>query len=229
MPASYLKWRRFLLRIFLGLLLLPYLLVPVYALVPPISSHMIGVGLSGQGMERDWVSLPHISRHLVRAVLASEDSRFCDHYGIDFQAIDAALEKAERTGRAPHGASTISAQTAKNLFLWNGRAWIRKVLEAPLTLWLDAVLSKRRILEIYLNIAEWGSGLFGAEAAAQHYFHKPAAALSAHEAALLASALPAPLRLNAARPGSYLQRHAAIIQGRMGRAPQIATCIGNGF
>ncbi len=217
--------RRFWLCALLIPLLLPYLLVPVYALVRPISTVMLGSFLTGEGMRRDWVPMERISPNLALAVLASEDGNFCGHDGFDWVQMDKAVKKAERTGRAPRGASTVTAQTAKNLFLWRARSWLRKGLEASLTLWLDFVLPKRRILEIYLNIAEWGPGIFGAEAAAQFHFQKSARRLTAHEAALLATALPSPLRRLPEKPSASHRQLAARIEARMRQAPQIVGCV----
>jgi monofunctional biosynthetic peptidoglycan transglycosylase len=208
-----------------ALLLLPYLLVLVYAVVPPVSTVMLVSLLSGQGMARHWVPLSQVSLPMQRAVLVAEDARFCEHWGLDFEAIEKSLKTAERTGRAPKGASTISAQVVKNLFFINGRSWVRKVLEAPLALWLDLVLPKRRVLEIYLNIAEWGKGRFGVEAAAQAAFGKSAARLNNSEAALLAAALPAPTKRDAARPRPYHRGYAATIQARMHKSAGIVRCV----
>jgi monofunctional biosynthetic peptidoglycan transglycosylase len=155
----------------------------------------------------------------------SEDARYCQHGGVDWEAVREVIEDAE-DGTPSRGASTITMQTAKNLFLWPSRSYIRKGLEVPLALWLDLVLSKRRVLEIYLNIAEWGPGVFGAEAAAQASFGKPAAALSAREAALLATALPNPVRRNASRPSRGHARLAAINVVRAAEAGPYLVCLG---
>src|SRR5262249_24290398 len=154
-------------------------------------------------IEHDIVSLGKISPYLERAVIVSEDGRFCIHHGIDFDAVQDAIDDYEERGRL-RGASTISLQVARNVFLWTGGGAVRKAIEAPLALSLDAAWSKRRILEIYLNIAEWGPNVFGAEAAAQYYFHKPASALTLFEAARLAAILPNPIRWSAARPTPYI-------------------------
>jgi monofunctional biosynthetic peptidoglycan transglycosylase len=159
------------------------------------------------------VSLNRISSNLQRAVIASEDGRFCMHHGIDFDAVADAVEDFG-DGEKLRGASTISMQVSRNVFLWTGGGAARKIMEAPLALSLDAAWSKRHILEVYLNIAEWGPGIFGAEAAAQYYFHKPAAALSGYEAASLAAILPNPIRWNAARPTPYIERRTRTIQIR---------------
>jgi monofunctional biosynthetic peptidoglycan transglycosylase len=147
-------------------------------------------------------------------VVAAEDGRFCSHNGIDFDAVGDAMADYEERGRL-RGASTISMQVARNVFLWTGGGVVRKAIEAPLALALDALWPKRRVMEVYFNIAEWGPGIFGAEAAAQHYFHKPAAALSSFEAARLAAILPNPLRWSAAQPTAYIEHRAGVIQTRM--------------
>ncbi len=155
----------------------------------------------------------------MRAVIAGEDARFCQHHGFDFDAIERAWQRYRRGGGRLFGASTISMQTAKNLFLWPGRDWLRKALEAWFTAWLELAWSKRRIIEVYLNIVEWDSGVYGAEAAARHYFGKPAAALSVREAARLAAVLPDPLDRSASNPGPAARRHAAFILEQMPLVP----------
>lgn len=162
---------------------------------------------------------------LVRAVIASEDSRFCLHRGIDLGAVQEALDDYEETGRL-RGASTITMQVARNLFLWPGGGFLRKALEAPLALALDAFWPKRRIMEVYLGIAETGPGLFGAEAAAQALFGIPASRLSESQAARLAAILPNPNRWNAAHPTAYIERRAGVIRGRVGQlAPAQFACL----
>jgi monofunctional biosynthetic peptidoglycan transglycosylase len=160
-------------------------------------------------VERQWRNLDAISPHLARAVVAAEDADFCAHGGFDFDAIRQALEERER-GRF-RGASTITQQVAKNAFLWPAPTWTRKALEAGLTVLIEAFWSKRRIVEIYLNIAEMGDGVFGAEAAAQHWFGKPAAALTLAESARIAAILPAPRSRSATRPGASTERRARAI------------------
>lgn len=182
---------------------------------PPLTPLMLLRSVErGALIEHRSVALADISPALVRAVIAAEDSRFCRHHGIDFDAVGDALADYERRGRL-RGASTITMQVARNIFLWNGGGALRKALEAPLALLLDAAWPKRRIIEVYFNIAEWGDGVFGAEAAAQLYFRKPARGLSAREAARLASVLPNPIRWHAARPTPYLNQRTAIIQVRL--------------
>jgi monofunctional biosynthetic peptidoglycan transglycosylase len=145
------------------------------------------------------VPLDSISPALPVAVIASEDNRFCRHRGVDWGALREVVESADEDGPS-RGASTIPMQTAKNLFLWSGRSYVRKALELPIALWLDLVWSKRRMMENYLNIAEWGEGVFGAEAAARRYFGKAARDLTRREAALLATALPNPILRDPGRP-----------------------------
>ena len=201
-------------------LVLPYLIAPLYWLIDPPSTLMLGRWLSGQRVERSVVSLERMGPHLPVMVTVAEDARFCSHWGVDFQELKEAIDEAE-FGEA-RGASTITQQTVKNLFLWPGRSYVRKALEMPLAMWFDLILSKRRILEIYLNIAEWGpDGVFGAQAAARRAFDKPAATMSPREAALLASALPNPIARDPRRPGPGLNRLAGLYQSRAARAAGI--------
>jgi monofunctional biosynthetic peptidoglycan transglycosylase len=209
----------------LGLILLPYVLTPLYAVLEPVSTVMIWRRIVGEPVVRTYVPLPRISPNLQLAVIIAEDGRFCEHWGVDFQGIQAALDSADNIEDA-RGGSTITQQVAKNLFLWNSRSYVRKALEFPLALWIDLVLSKRRILEIYLNVAEWGpSGQFGVEAGAEYAFHKPARDLSRYQAALLASMLPNPHDRSARRPGPGLRRLAGLYEARSGRSPEAAACV----
>jgi monofunctional glycosyltransferase len=215
-PKSSLGWR--VLRIavigLLVLLLLPYLLVPLYRVVDPVSTPMLARWLTGARVERIVVPLERMAPSLPRSVIGAEDARFCAHRGIDWQSVQAALEDAE-DGAELRGASTITQQTTKNLFLWSGRSFVRKALEFPLALWMDFILPKRRVLEIYLNIAEWGpNGEFGAEAAARRAFGISARDLSAGEAALLAAVLPNPVRRNARQPSPTVRRLAGLYRAR---------------
>ena len=195
-------------------LLVPYLLTPLYHVVNPVSTLMVWRKVTGERVERVWAPLTAIAPILPRTVMAAEDARFCIHHGIDFGELRAAIEDADDISEM-RGGSTIAQQTAKNLFLWQGRSVIRKALEFPLALWLDLVLGKRRLMEIYLNIAEWGpNGEFGAEAAARHAFDRSARELGPREAALLAAILPNPVSRSAARPGAGVRRLAGIYQGR---------------
>jgi monofunctional biosynthetic peptidoglycan transglycosylase len=189
---------------------------------PPGSTLMALDALSGYRTSQRWVPLSAISPNLVRAVIAAEDGRFCSHWGIDWSAVGEAIERAGDDG--PRGASTISMQTAKNVFLWTSRSYVRKVIEIPLTYGIELTWSKRRILEIYLNIVEWGPGIYGAEAAARHHFNKSASKLTAQEAAQLAVVLPDPLGRNAGDPGPMTSRLASIVRRRMDLVS--ARCVG---
>ncbi|MEO5524015.1 monofunctional biosynthetic peptidoglycan transglycosylase [Citrobacter youngae] len=172
-------------------------------------------GNFGYVAHSDWVSMDEISPWMGLAVIAAEDQKFPDHWGFDVSAIEKALAHNERNENRIRGASTLSQQTAKNLFLWDGRSWVRKGLEAGLTLGIETVWSKKRILTVYLNIAEFGDGVFGVEAASQCYFHKPASRLSPSEAALLAAVLPNPLRFKASAPSGYVRSRQAWIMRQM--------------
>jgi monofunctional glycosyltransferase len=165
-------------------------------------------------LQHTWRDYAHISAQLPLAVVASEDQRFPEHRGFDMEQIKKAMDEAQR-GRRARGASTISQQVAKNLFLWNGRSWVRKGLEAWFTVLIETLWPKRRILEVYLNSAEFGYGIYGAEAAAQAFFRKPAARLTRAEAARLAAVLPNPIRMRADRPSGYVQRRQAQITAQM--------------
>jgi monofunctional biosynthetic peptidoglycan transglycosylase len=183
---------------------------------PPMSTLMLAQRLTGTPVRQNWVPLGQISPQLVRAVIASEDSQFCTHRGIDFRELEAALEQAEREGSdLVRGASTITMQVAKNLYLWPSRSYVRKGLELLLAPAIELIWPKSRTLEIYLNIAEWGPGIFGIEAASRHHFRKPASRLTAREAALLATALPSPLERNPGRPGATHRQLAQRIEARM--------------
>ena len=208
----------------LALLILLMALVAAYRFLPPISTLMLARYVTGQPVDRVWAPLERISPHLVAAVVASEDARFCDHDGVDWQALQDVMAEADEDGPA-RGASTIAMQTAKNLFLWPSRSYVRKGLELPLALLIDAAWSKRRVIEVYLNIAELGPGVFGAEAAARANFNKSAAALTPREAALIATSLPNPMRRNAAKPGRGHARLAATIQQRAAGASAYLGCL----
>jgi monofunctional biosynthetic peptidoglycan transglycosylase len=181
--------------------------------------------LQGYKIDHKWVKIGDISPNLVRAVIASEDGRFCAHWGFDVREIIAAIRRAENG--VPRGASTVSMQVAKNMYLWPSQSYIRKALEVPATAIIELIWSKTRILEVYLNIAEWGKGVFGAEAAARLHFKKASKQLTPSEAALLAVSLPNPLHRRAGRPTSQLRRLAARIEARVRSNPKIASCIPN--
>ncbi len=217
----------------LGLaIILPVGSVLTHAVVPPLTTLlMVERGFAGDPADYRWRGLNDISPRLVEAVIASEDARFCSHDGFDFEAIDEAMkanERAKRRGSGKvRGASTLSQQTAKNVFLWPGRGWVRKGLEAGYTVLIETFWSKRRIVEVYLNVAEWAPGVYGAEAAAQHWFGKSAKDLSAREAARLAAVLPSPRRYNASSPGPYVRGRARRVQAAMGtvRNDGLAACV----
>jgi monofunctional biosynthetic peptidoglycan transglycosylase len=203
-------------------LLAPFLLLAFHVLLvlllrwlpPPTSAFMLFADI--RPLHQQWVPWARIAPAMRLAVVASEDQKFPEHHGFDFEAIDKALEQNQkRRGRHLHGASTISQQTAKNLFLWSGRSWLRKGLEAYCTVLLENLWPKRRILEVYLNIARFGPDVYGVEEAAQRYFGKPAARLDAHEAAVLAAVLPSPERMHAGRPSAYVEERAAAIGEQM--------------
>ncbi|WP_332119118.1 monofunctional biosynthetic peptidoglycan transglycosylase [Azorhizobium caulinodans] len=219
---------RWIARIVIGLVAIPLVLSILYTVVNPVSTMMIGRWLTGQRVERVWTPIERMSPILVRTVIASEDARFCQHWGVDIGEIRAALARADDDVDEARGASTIPMQVAKNLFLWPGRSFIRKGMELPLALWIDLVLSKRRLMEIYLNIAEWGpNGEFGVEAGAERTFRKSAAQVTAPEAALLAVMLPNPIRRDAGRPSAGVQRLAARLDRRVDQeGPEIVSCLG---
>jgi monofunctional biosynthetic peptidoglycan transglycosylase len=189
-----------------GILLFSFLPVPFSAVMAERQLSAWFSGDFGYVAHSDWVSMDEISPWMPLAVIAAEDQKFPEHWGFDMDSIEKAISHNERNEKRVRGASTISQQTAKNLFLWDGRSWIRKGLEAGLTVGMETVWSKRRILTVYLNIAEFGEGTFGVEAAAQRYFHKPASRLSASEAAMLAAVLPNPIRFKANAPSGYVRQ-----------------------
>lgn len=220
------RLRRVLLWIAGICLLGPAMILLLYRfLAPPVTPLMMIRLAEGEGLEQRWVPLKAISPQLAAAVIAAEDNRFCQHNGFDWQAIEAAAEANSQNGETLRGASTISMQTAKNLLLWPDRSFLRKGLEAWFTLQLEWLWPKRRILEMYLNIAEWGPGLYGAEAASRAYFGKPAAALTRREAALLAVVLPNPRRWSPHAPTAYIQRRVRTIETRIGQIQPLLDCI----
>jgi|ERR1700688_3485740 len=209
----------------LALLLLPYAITPFYAFGEPVSTVMLWRSLSGGRMQRNYVPLSRISLALPLAVVVAEDGRFCSHKGVDFAELRDAIADADDLDDL-RGGSTITQQLAKNLFLWSGRSFVRKALEFPLALWIDLVLPKRRIMEIYLNIAEWGpNGEFGVEAGSRRAFGKAARDLSRNEAALLAAVLPSPATRDAHTPGPGLRHLAGLYVVRSAQAPAAASCV----
>ena len=225
MPAALRRLLLFLGIILLTLLVLPYLIAPFYRFIQPVSTPMLWRWATGSRVERIAVPLSRIAPALPLAVIVAEDGSFCRNRGIDLGAMREAFEQASDIEEA-RGASTITQQTAKNLFLWPGHSIVRKVLEIPLALWINLVLPKRRILEIYLNIAEWGpNGQFGAEAAARWAFGKPAHDLTAREAAELAAILPNPARRSARAPSTLVRRLAGLYERRAAAHPTLDACI----
>jgi len=207
--------RRTLAVIFAFLVPIPIVLLLVFRFVPvPFTPEMLIPLVKGEGVRQHWLGHGDIAPALGRAVIASEDDDFCSHHGFDWKDIDTAL-KAHRHGRRLRGASTISQQTSRTIFLFPVRSWVRKGVEAYLTVLVEALWPKQRILTAYLNLVDWGHGNFGAEAAAQAYFHKSASALSNREAARLAVVLPDPDKWQAAHPGPYVAARAATILARM--------------
>jgi len=205
---------------------LPVVIVGAYRFIaPPVTPLMLIRAAAGAPIRQSWVALPRISPWLVRAVVASEDARFCIHHGFDVEEIGAALDRF-RAGGHLRGASTISQQTAKNILLWPGGGFLRKGIEAYITELLELAWPKSRILEVYLNEIEWGDGVYGAEQAAETHFHKPAAALTRREAAALAAILPNPRAFSAERPSRYIEERVAAIEARMGevQVPGTASC-----
>ena len=223
--ATVLRLARWLILALAAVLLLPYLLAPLYRVIDPVSTLMLARWALGKRVERAFVPLERIAPVLARSVIASEDGRFCSHHGVDWVELQAALDDADDITEA-RGGSTITQQTAKNLFLWGGRSFIRKGLEFPLALWLDLVLPKRRIMEIYLNVAEWGpNGEFGVEAGARYAFGRSASQLSAGQAALLTAVLPNPRRRSAKAPRPGVRRVAGIVETRAARSGGIDACL----
>ncbi len=206
-----------LLALFIGL-------VALYAVARPVSTLMLARTIEGKSHQRIYTSLKTIAPAALATVIASEDASFCDNDGVDWGALREVLSGAGKNGPS-RGASTITMQTAKNLFLWPGRSVIRKGLEIPMALVLGKAWSKPRTLEIYLNIAEWGEGLYGIEAAAQRYFHKSAVELNAHEAALLATSLPNPIRRNPARPSAMQRRLVASLEEKARGSSVLLDCL----
>lgn len=209
-----------------GLGVLPLVLTFLYlpSFVHPVSTLMLKDIVTLRGYDRQWISIDDVSPVLAHSVIMSEDGQFCSHQGIDWGELRLVIDDA-LAGESTRGASTITMQTVKNLFLWQGRSMIRKGLEVPLAVYFDAILPKKRIMEIYLNIAEWGPGIYGIEAAARHHFGVSAKKLTARQAALLTVALPNPIDRNPAKAGPGLKRVAGVVQRRASRAGAYVGCI----
>jgi len=219
------RWLRRIFVLAAGVCLLPLVLTVVYAVLPPISTLMLWRFVTLQPVTRDWTAFDDIAPIAVRAVVVSEDARLCLHDGIDtveFEKVVSAYLEGEET----RGASTIPMQVAKNLFLWPGRDPVRKAVELPLAVWLDFVLSKRRIVEIYLNIAEWGpDGEFGIAAAAARAFKTTPAKLGRKQAGLLAAVLPNPIDRDPAKPSRYVARRGAAVAAAAERTGGVLDCL----
>lgn len=213
---------RLALRLLVILVLCPVILVPLYTFVPPISTLMISTRVTSGPIERDWVGFDEIAKVLVISVMVSEDGQFCAHGGVDWKELNLVLDNPDGPSR---GASTIAMQTARNLFLWQSPSYVRKGLEIPLALYADLIWSKRRVMEIYLNIAEWGPNIFGIEAAAQHYFGIAAKDLTSKQAALLAVTLPSPHVRNPAKPSRLMQSLARTVAARARVAGDYIECL----
>lgn len=226
MPARRQAILKLLAKIGACVLLTLMALILLYRFVnPPYSTLMVANALSGRTLKHRWVGIDQISPHLVRAVVTSEDARFCRHWGVDWDEVEDAIERAEERGEGPRGASTIPMQTVKNLFLWQSRSYVRKAIEIPLAYMASALWPKRRMLEIYLNVAEWGPGVFGAQAAARHHFRTTAAKLTLRQAAQLAAALPNPHVRRAGRPGPKTRALARRMEARLKRGGAPLDCI----
>ena len=211
---GFLGW---LWRIILALFLLSIFLVVAYRFIPPpLTATMVGDFVAGRGVEKDWMSLDEMDRDMVRAAIAAEDSKFCQHSGFDLEAIEDAMKRNASGGRI-RGGSTISQQTAKNAFLWQGGGYFRKGVEAYFTFLIEQLWGKRRIMEVYLNLAETGIGTYGANAGAQRYFGHDASALSATEAARIAAVLPLPKERGAIAPKGFTRRYGNTISARIGQ------------
>jgi len=206
-------------------ILLPVTLISIYEVAaPPITPLMVIRAIGGEGLSRDWVDIEDMGQAAPRSVIASEDNHFCEHWGFDWGELTRVIDETD-DDRPRRGGSTITQQTAKNLFLWPNRSYVRKAIEAYVTLMMELMLDKRRILELYLNEIEFGPSIYGIEAAAQHYFKKPAAKLSAREAGLLAAILPNPRKLSADKPGPKTSRKANTIVTRTQQLGPLFDCV----
>ena len=220
-------WLRSAIKLALVLALIPIALTILYLppFVHPISTLMMKDLVTLRGYDRQWVPLEDIAPVLIHSVVMSEDGQFCAHRGVDLAELKVVIDDA-MAGEQPRGASTITMQTVKNLYLWHRPfGTLRKVLELPLAVYLDLVMPKRRIMEIYLNIAEWGPGIYGIEAAAQHHFGRSAKNLTRRQAALLTVTLPNPITRNPVKPGPGLRRLANIVERRAARAGGYVGCL----
>jgi monofunctional glycosyltransferase len=219
------QWTRRVVQILIGLAAILLLSIVAFRFVnPPFTPVMVVEKLKGNTLRREWVPLDDISPNLPLAVIASEDGRFCLHWGVDWGAVKDAIKEGD--GLADfRGASTIPMQVAKNLYLWNSRSYLRKLVEMPLAYIISAIWPKQRMMEVYLNVAQWGPGIFGAEAASRYYFNKSAAELTRREALLLAVALPNPRWRNPAKPSRRMLLLARAVNARMPIIAQRSACV----
>jgi monofunctional glycosyltransferase len=218
---------KLLLILLLVVFVLPPLWVAIYRFVPPPATPLMLIrAAEGKGLSYRWRPIERISPQLIGALIAAEDARFCRHRGFDFDAMEKAMEANQKGGRV-RGGSTISQQTAKNVFLWPQRSWLRKGVEAYFTAMIETIWGKRRIMEVYANVAEWGPGVYGAQAASRKWFRKDADKLTATEAARLAAILPSPLKWRAAAPGPYVKKRSRRIRAGAGDVRQagLAACV----
>lgn len=222
------RWVRIILGAAAAFVLLPYLLTLIYAVVPPpLTAMMLWKKAGGNSIDYRWRPLSETSQNLVRSVVTAEDAGICRHNGVEWAVLrEVVRQQVESDGGATRGGSTITQQVAKNLFLWPSRSFVRKGLELPLALWIDLVWSKRRIVEVYVNIAEWAPGVYGAEAAAQHHFGKSAKSLTRDQAARLAAALPNPAVRDAGQPGPKTRAKARTIRRRVNSTLPYLDCLG---
>jgi monofunctional biosynthetic peptidoglycan transglycosylase len=207
----------------------PPVLVIIFRFIPPpVTYLMVERLVEGHGLDYQWRPLSQIAPTLPDAAIAAEDSGFCFHHGFDFNAMEKAMRHNERRPNRIKGGSTISQQTAKNVFLWPGRSYLRKGLEAGYTVLIESLWGKRRIMEVYLNVVEFGPGVYGAQAASRHFFNEDASKLTAAQAARLTAVLPRPLKWSAVAPGPYVARRSRRIGGGIGtvREDGLAGCVG---
>lgn len=230
--APFIKYKkpsrlRYGLYVLFGLLALPYLLTLAYTVVPPpVTTMMLWKSFEGNAIDYRWRPLAETSQNLVRSVVTAEDARMCEHAGVDWAVFQTVAREALENQDGPsRGGSTITQQVAKNLFLWPSRSYIRKGLELPLALWIDLVWSKRRVVEVYINTAEWAPGVYGAEAAARHHFNKSGRSLTKTQAAQLAAALPNPAVRNAGKPGPKVRAKARVIRKRVNSTVKYLDCL----
>jgi monofunctional biosynthetic peptidoglycan transglycosylase len=217
------RWKRRVLFVVTGFFGLSIFFVALYGFLPPPITPLMVIRLfEGEGLHKSWMSYSNIAPNVFRAVIAAEDSRFCDHYGFDLEAIERAWNRNQK-GRRIYGGSTISQQTAKNVFLWPGSSLVSRVIRKGFEVYFTALIElfwdKRRILEVYVNVIEFGPGIYGVGAAANAHFKSSADKLTNRQAALLAAVLPSPLRFSAGKPSGYVSRRAGTIQARMNDLP----------